>query len=261
VKYNSSLPLFICAIAVAFEGCYVGPSIWDGQWTLNKLKSDYGGPTFSIAISPSGEYQIDNGAYDYSFRCDGKEYPAPSGNTTSCTQVSALAIALRQRTSGDAAATTRWEVSADGKTLTTWGKKIQPDGSLRPEEKVFERISGASGFSGRWRETKPLESLSRTAVLVLNHGAFHLEFPDIGQFSDSRANEAASPVRGLNEPLGFSRSVRILDARQLQTEDSFAGRIIRRTTWRISENGRTLYVESWAPESPAQKDLLVYERY
>jgi hypothetical protein len=155
VKYKSSL-LFVCAIAVAFEGCYVGPSIWDGEWTLNKLKSNYAAPTFSIAISPSGEYRVDNEAYGYSFRCDGKEYPAPSDNTTSCTQISSLAIALRQRTSGDAPATTRWELSADGKTLTTRENKIQPGGSLKYFEKVFERISGSGGFNGRWRETKPL---------------------------------------------------------------------------------------------------------
>ncbi len=127
-------------------------------------------------------------------------------------------------------------------------------------EKVFERISGSSGFAGQWRETKPLESLSKTVVLILNYSAFHFENAETGQFSDSRANDAPSPIRGANQPDGFTRSVQIVGPRQLQTEDTFEGRVIGRTTWKVSDDGHTLYEESWIPESPAQKDLLVYQR-
>ena len=261
MKDKSSIPLIICAIALALEGCKFSPTVWDGQWTLNKIKSHYAAPTLSITVSPSGEYRVYNDAFAYSFRCDGNDYPAASGDTTSCTQINSHAIALKQKMSAAVAIHALWELSADGKTLTINANKIQIDRSVKNGEKIFERISPSSGFTGRWRDTKPLESLSRTVVLVLNYGAFHLEYPDLGQFSDSRVNDPPSPIRGLNQPSGFSRSIQILGARQLQTEDSFAGRVVRRTNWRVSDDGRTLYEESWVPESPAQKNLLVYEKY
>lgn len=269
VKDKFPFLLLLCAIPVTLAGCMgCAPTPWDGQWTLNEAKSHYFAPTFSVALSPSGEYRVNNGAFGYSFRCDGKEYPAASGATTSCTQISPRAIALKGL--ADAVSTNaRWELAADEKTLTITADRIQIDGSgegdsgrgvVKKQERVFERISGTSGFTGRWRETKPLESLSKTVVLILNYGAFHFENAETGQFSDSRADRAATPIRGANQPDGFTRSVQIIAPRQLQTEDNFEGRVIQHTSWKVSDDGKTLYEESWTPENPTQKDLLVYQK-
>ncbi len=267
MKDRSSSLLFVCATAVIFAGCHHIQSPWDGQWTLNTAKSHYAAPTFLVALSPSGEYRVDNGAFSYAFRCDGKDYSAASGHTTSCTQISPRAIALKGL--ADAVSTNaRWELSADGKVLTITAERIQIDGSgegdagrgVKDQEKVFERISGASGFTGQWREMNPLESLSKTVVLILNYSAFHFENAETGQVSDSRADHPATPIRGANQPEGFTRSVQILGPRELQTEDTFEGRVIGRTTWKVSDDGHTLYEESLAPERPAQKDLLVYQK-
>lgn len=260
MKVKSSFLLFICAISVAFEGCKFTPSPWDGLWNLNKSKSRCIPPTFSIAVSPSGEYHVDNGRFSYSFRCDGKDDPADAAHMTSCSTISPREIALTEKTTASMTINTHWILSADGKTLITRRGLIQRGGSVKDQEKVFERISGSSGFSGHWREADPLQSLPRTVVLILNYSAFHVEYDDTGQFSDSRDNEPATPIQGLNEPLGFSRSVKILGPRQIQTEDSYAGRVVRRSTWKVSDDGKTMYEESWAPDSPTQKDLLVYER-
>jgi hypothetical protein len=163
----------------------------------------------------------------------------------------------------------RWELSADGKTLTITAERIQIDGSgegdagrgvVKHQEKVFERGSGSSGFTGQWKEINPLESLSKTVVLILNYSAFHFENAETGQVSDSRADHPATPIRGANQPEGFTRSVQILGPRELQTEDTFEGRVIGRTSWKVSDDGHTLYEESWTPGSPAQKDLLVYQK-
>jgi hypothetical protein len=268
VKDKSPILLFLCAITGVFAGCHHTPSPWDSQWTLNTAKSHHAALTFSVAIYPSGEYRVDNGAFSYVFRCDGKNYSAAFGHTTSCTQIGPHAIALKGL--ADAISTNaRWELSADGKTLIITADRIQIDGSgegdagrgvVKHQQKVFERVSGSSGFTGQWREMNPLESLSKTVVLVLNYSAFHFENSETGQVSDSRANDAPSPIRGANQPDGFARSVQIVGPRQLQTEDTFEGRSIRRTTWKVSDDGKSLYEESWAPESPTQKDLLVYQK-
>jgi hypothetical protein len=268
MKAKSPSLLSLCGIAATLAGCFSGPTPWDGQWTLNKAKSHYAAPTFSVALSPSGEYRVDNGAFTYSFLCYGKDYSAASGHTTSCIQISPRAIELRGL--ADAVSTkARWELSADSKTLTITADRIQFDGSgegdagrgvVKHQQKVFERVSGSSGFTGQWREINPLESLSKTVVLILNFSAFHFENAETGQVSDSRANDPATPIRGANQPDGFTRSVQILGPRHLQTEDTFEGRVIQRTTWKVSDDGHTLYEESWLPGNPTQKDLLVYQK-
>jgi hypothetical protein len=252
--------LFICAIAVVVGGCSGAPSVWDGRWELNELKSDFIGPTFSIAISPAGEYRVDNEAFGYSFHCDGKEYPTGSGHTTTCNQVSPLAIALKGRTNGALVTNTQWELSKDGKTLTAKGNNIQQDGSSKYVERAFERITASTGFAGRWRDTKPFDSQPKILVLALNHGVLHLEYPEIGQFSDAPVNGNEVAVHGPKVHPGTTYSVKMHDPHQFEGEVRFAGRTVRRSDLRLSNNGQTLFDESWVPGSSDRRDLLVFEK-
>ena len=261
MKVKSSLLLLFCLTAAVSAGCHHTPSPWDGQWTLDELKSHFAAPTLTIAISPDGIYHVDDGTIDYSFHCDGKPYPTPVGGFISCSQTDPTTIALKEKTNGSDSTNTRWELSADGKTLTAIHKLIQIGGSTKDKQLVYARDSGSSGFSGRWKATKPFDSRSKTVVLILNNNAFHIESQDWGQFSDSRVDGPPTPILGANQPFGFSRSVKMLGPRQLQTEYTYATRVIRRTTWKVSDDGKTLYEESWAPENSAQKDLLVYQHY
>jgi len=267
VKVKSSLLLLLCLTAAVLAGCHHPPSPWDGQWNLDESKSHFAAPTFSITVSPGVVYHFDDGAIDYSFHCDGNPYPTTGGTGAfiSCTETDPTTIVLKENTNGPDSINTRWELSADGKTLTTITRLIQIDGSAKDKQLVYARDSngrdsGTSGFSGRWKATRPFDFRSKTVVLILNYNAFHLEYPDWGQFSDSRVDEPPTPIRGANQPFGFLRSVKILDPRQLQTEDTFAGRVILRTTWKVSDDGKTLCEESSAPKSPSQKNLLVYEK-
>ncbi|HMG84436.1 MAG TPA: hypothetical protein VK574_01760 [Terracidiphilus sp.] len=261
MKVKSSLLLLLCVAAVA--GCHFTPSPWDGQWTLHEPKSHFTAPTLSIALSPDGVYHVDDGAIDYLFRCDGNPYPTTNGTGgfISCTENDPKILVLKRNTNGPDSTNSRWELSDDGKTLTSIDRLIQIGGSTKDKQLVYARESGTSGFSGRWKATRPFDFRSKTVVLILNYNAFHFEDQEWGQFSDSRLDEPPTPIRGANQPFGFSRSVKTLGPRQLQTEDTCAGRVIRRTTWKVSDDGKTLYEESWVPKNSAQKDLLVYERY
>jgi hypothetical protein len=268
VKAKFPLLLLLSIAVTVLAGCHHWPSPWDGQWTLDESKSHFAAPTFTVSVSSEGMYHIDDGAIDYSFRCDGNPYPtaAGTGGFISCTQTDPKTIVLKEKTNGPDSIYTRWELSADGKTLTTIARLIQIGGSAKDKQLVYARDSsardtGTSGFSGRWKAVRPFDSRSKTVVLILNYNHFHFEDSDWGQFSDSLVDEPPRPICGANQPFGFSRSVKILGPRQLQTEDTFSGRVILRTTWRVSDDGKTLFEESWASEKPTEKNLLVYGRY
>jgi hypothetical protein len=253
--------LFVCAIVVVIEGCSGAQSPWDGKWKLNELKSNFVGPTFSIAISPAGDYRIDNEASGYSFRCDGKDYPTGSGHTTSCDQINSLTIALKGKTNGVLSTDSIWEVSKNGKTLTINGNRTQSDGSIKHTEKVSERISGSTGFAGRWKDANPLDSQPKMLVLAVNQGVLHFEYPDIGQYSDSPLNGTQVPIHGPKVQPGTTYSAKMLDPHQLQMALSFAGKVVRLSNLRLSDDEQTLFAESWTPEHPDERDLRVFEKH
>ena len=262
MKDISSLLILLCVAAVA--GCHHTQSPWDGEWTLDEPKSHFAAPAFTVAVSPDGMYHVEDGAIDYSFRCDGNPYPTAAAGTVgsiSCTQTDPTTIVLKEKTNGPDSTNTRWELSADNRTLTTIDRLIQIGGSTKDKQIVWTRDSGSRGFSGRWKATNPFDVLSKTVVLILNYNSFHFEDSVWGQFSDSRFGDPPAIIRGANQPFGYARSVRLLGPREIQTEDTFAGRVILHTTWRVSDDGKTLYEESWAPKNSAQKDLLVYQHY
>jgi hypothetical protein len=247
----------------ALVGCYHTPSPWDGQWTLDESKSHFAAPTFTVTISPEGLYHVEDGAIDYSFHCDGKPYPTASGSDTFifCNQIAPATLVLKKDSSPNTT-NTRWELSADGKTLTAIHRLIRIDGSAKDKQVVYARDSSTSGFSGSWKATKPYDTRSKTIVLILNYDTFHFEDHDWGQFSDSLLQEPPSPIRGANQPSGFLRSAKLISPREIHTEDSTsAGRVILRTSWKVSEDGHTLYEESEIPTNPAQKNLLVYKKH
>jgi hypothetical protein len=266
MKAKSSL-LLLCIAAAALPGCR-NPSPWDGQWTLDEAKSHAAAPTFTIELSPEGVYHVDDGAIDYSFRCDGNPYPTTggTGGFISCAQPNSTTLVLKKNTNGPDSTNTRWELSADGKTLTTVDQLIQIDGSAKDKHLVWvrdsnPRDSGTTGFSGRWKAANPFDSRTKTVVLILNYDSFHFEDREWGQFSDSRFGEPPAVIRGANQPFGYARSVKLLGPLDIQTEDTCAGRVILRTSWKVSDDGKTLSEESWAPENPTQRNLLVYRRY
>ncbi len=261
MKAKSSL--LFCLTAAVLAGCHHIQSPWDGEWTLDESKSHFAAPTFTVAVSPEGMYHFDDGAIDYSFRCDGNPYPTAAGtdSSISCTQTDPSTIILKEKTNGPDSTNTRWELSSDGRTLTTVARLIQIGGSTKDKRLIYARDSGKSGFSGRWKATRPFDSRPKTVVLILNFNSFHIENSDWGQFSDSRFGEPPTIIRGANQPFGFSRSVKLLAPREIQTEDTFSGRVILRTTWKVSDDGHTLSEESFVPTNPTQKNLLVYDKF
>ena len=263
MKVKSSLLLLFCLTAAVLAGCHHWPSPWDGQWNLDESKSSLAAPTFSIAISPEGVYHVDDGAIDYSFRCDGNPYPTTNGTGgfISCTENGPKILVLKKNTNGPDSTNTRWELSEDGKTLTTIDRLIQIGGSTKDKQLVWARDSGSRGFSGRWKATNPFDSRTKTVVLILNYNSFHFEDRDWGQFSDSQLDAPPTSILGANQPFGYARSVKMIDPRQIQTEDTCAGRVILHTNWKISDDGRTLSEELWSPKNQARKDLLVYGRF
>jgi hypothetical protein len=78
---------YVLSLIVAMNAstCLAESNAWTGTWHLNETKSQSPGPSFTELVTPQGEYQMNNGRFSYSFRCDGKEYPtARIGASCAC---------------------------------------------------------------------------------------------------------------------------------------------------------------------------------
>jgi hypothetical protein len=153
--------------------CFASPNPTEGTWKLNELKSSVPGPSLAISISPTGEYHFDNGTNTYSFRCDGREYPAATNQTISCTQAIDSLINVTTKAHGKTVRTSHWELSADGRALTIKRTAIEADGSAKTSETVYSRPSASAGFAGDWLDTKRLES-RLSLLIVRNETSLHL---------------------------------------------------------------------------------------
>jgi hypothetical protein len=250
---------FVCVIPMIVLGCHRASPVWDGTWKLNESKSSIPGPNFSITISPEGEYHLDNGTYNDSFRCDGKEYSTKPNRTMSCLQTSAFVIDTTSKENG-VVATTHWELSPDGRMLTLKRTSIQADGSVKPRETVYSHTSGSSiGFAGGWTNTKRLESRPQL-VLVLKERSLHIAFPESGQFTDPALDGSDAPIHGPGVPQRLTMAIRPHGRQEFLTVKKVGDQIINQGSLSLSADGRILVEEYWSPSAPDQKATLVYEK-
>lgn len=258
---NLHMGLWFLVIFLTLQGCEhrESGSLWTGTWKLDASKSQAYGSYFTIAIASDGLITVTNEAYDFSFRCDDTEFKNGTNHTTVCIRSNNEQWNLSGRTDGKDAGTSIWKISPDGTTFTIRSNEIQ-NGASQAVEMTYIRRSGTNGFAGQWQDTAPLRNHPKILEIGLNGKRLHLEYPEIGQYSDSLLGGVASPVHGPRVKPGSTIFVSATSPRQLSTQQMFSGKVIRYGTMDISDDGRTLLQESWKPESPSERDRLIYNK-
>jgi hypothetical protein len=250
---------FASVVSVGAAACFGSMPTWNGTWKLNEFKSKIPGPNFSIAVS-SGQFRFYDGTYAYSFRCDGKEYPARDGFSISCVQPSAVAIDFTTKNNGKRIGKAHWELSADGKTLIVDRSSAKTVSSAKPTRVVYLRLYGSTGFAGGWSDKKRLESLPSQLHLALTRRTLKMSFPGNGQYMDPPLDGGDAPCHGPGMQQGLTIAIKRDGPREFLTVKKAYGRIINLGFLSLSANGRILTEEYWAPNRPDQKAVLVYER-
>jgi len=245
--------------AITSLPCFAASPAWDGTWKLNASKSSIPGPIFTIALTPNGEYHVENGTLGYTFGCDGKEYPTSAGRTISCKLDNSLVMDTTSRENGKIVRSDHWQLSSDGSQLTHSGSQPQADGSTKSNFSAFVRISGSAGFAGGWTDPKRLESHPRL-VLEVKGSTLHLALLEAGQYTDAKLDGSDSAMHGPGLPKGMSVAIRPNGEYELLTTKKVDGRVINQGSLKLSANGLTLVEEYWSPSRPDEKAVLVYDK-
>lgn len=253
--------IVLYALAVT-AGCRSSSPDWNGIWKLNPSKGNFQGGIFTVSISTDGVYHYDDDRSSLTFRCDGEYRPMPTGNnrTQACVKSSATTLDMTRMENGVKTNTSHWELSADGKILTTTTTAFRPSGPVITAQVGASRISGSNGFAGQWRDTSYLQQRA-DMTLRLDSQTLHIAYPSAGQYIDAPLDGLDAAVRGSHVREGATYAVRPAGRRKFLTVTKSNGEVITQGSLELSGDGRTITESWWNPSHPSGKaGRFVYER-
>lgn len=155
--------------------------------------------------------------------------------------------------------TTHWELSADGKVLTSTATAFRPSGPVIISKLVASRISGSNdfAFAGQWQDTSFLQRHAGLS-LWLDSQYLHIGSPNAGV--DAPLNGTETPPHGSSSKVGMTYAVRKAGEREFIILAKQDGKEVMQESLKLSDDGRVI-TDSWSnPARPTDKATLVYEK-
>jgi hypothetical protein len=231
-----------------------------GKWKLNPGKSQFTGTTMTFEPLPSGEMRATAEGQSYTFKADGKEYPAIFGSTAAWKQLDTSTWEATYKAKGTVLSTDTHTVSGDGKTLTVRAKGTKPDGASFENTAIYQRVSGEAGLTGKWKSTKVAISSPETMDFSASEGdALSWTVPSYKITTVLAFDGKDHPVEGPTVPANFTIAATRKGARAFELVEKVNGKVVYRGTYRVSEDGKTL-TASFTPEGTNEKVTAVYDR-
>ena len=235
------------------------PSPWSGTWKLNVARSKRPGSNFSIKLGPTGEYEVTTASFTDRFRCNGRAYPLPgSGGTITCNQPSPTVLDTVFRRNGKITGKTHRELSVHDTIMTSSATGMGP--TPKTTKRVYQRLTGTTGFVGAWRDQNLLEDEPQIMVTELRERRLRISFPGRKQFEDVPLDGSDSRVQGLSPGLNATLAAQLSGPLTISTKKKIDGRLIEEGTITLSPDGRTLLTTFWGLVYPNVKSFFVYDR-
>lgn len=231
-----------------------------GKWKLNVAKSDFGETTVTFAQTGSGEMQFTAAGQSYTFRVDGKDYPALLGRTATWKQIDANTWETVNKQDGKPLFTDTTRLSPDGRTLTVNAKGPKPAGGTFDQTVVYERVSGGPGLTGKWK-TKNVQTSAPTVLERVPSGTDGLtvNIPDFKITSDVKFDGKDYPAVGSGVPPGLTLAIEKTGPRSFDMTEKQNGKPLFKLSFTVSADGKTL-TETGGPIGVSEKFKAVYDR-
>lgn len=231
-----------------------------GKWKLNPEKSQFTGTTMTVEQLPSGEMRLTVEGQSYTFKADGKEYPAIFGSTAAWKQADPNTWEATYKTKGAVLSTDTHKLSSDGKTLTVISKGTKPDGASFENTAVYERVSGSTGLAGKWKTAKVAISSPETMEFsAAKDGGLSWTVPAYKISTALTFDGKDHPVVGPTVPANFTIAATSKGDRAFELVQKMDGKVVYRGTYSLSADGKTL-TASFTPEGTTEKVTAVYDR-
>jgi len=186
-----------------------------GEWKLDSARSDFGDTSFTISQTPSGGMQFSADGQSYTFKTDGKEYPAMFGGVAAWKSIDASTWEVTNKLNGTLLGTDTYRLSADGKSLTVNSKGPKPSGGTFDDTTTFQRVSGTSGIAGKWK-TKNYKSSAPDVMQLAAAGADGMTFTIIDQKAVCNLKFDGKDYPSTGDPNSDARSYTKVNAHTLK---------------------------------------------
>ena len=231
-----------------------------GKWKMNPAKSDFGQTTMTYEQLPSGEMKATMAGQTYTFRTDGKDYPAVFGADAAWTSLGPTSWQTVWKMKGKVLSTDTLTLAADGKTLTVNTKGTKPNGEPIDDTVVAARVSGGPGLSGTWK-TKNVKSSSPSVLEFAASGTDGLTFRivDMQLSCEAKLDGKDHPCSGPTIAPGWTVMIAKQGARALDMTIKNNGKILFKSLYTVSADGKTL-TDHGTVVGTKEKTTVVYDR-
>lgn len=172
---------------------------------------------------------------------------------------SATALDLTRKENGATTNAYHWDLSDEGKLLTSTATEFRPSGPVVTSQIVASRMSGSNNFAGQWQDTSYLRRHADMALKLDSH-MLHISYPNAGQYIDAPFDGADVPVRGPHAPKGMTYAARMVRQREINTVAKRNGKAIIQGFLELSEDGRVITDSWWRPGQNSDRGTIVYEK-
>lgn len=254
------LGIALIVLAASAGSAMAADSPFAGTWKLNADKSKYTGTTFTYAKTPAG-YRYSNGAtVAYSFGVDGKDYPTVADRTTAWTKNADGSWDSVAKANGTVLAKSHRSLSAGGAKLMVSTTVYRADGTTVDEKDVFDRVSGAKGLAGKWRDVKASGGADTMTISTPSAGRFEIDDPIDKETTAGPTDGTPVEVKGPTAPPGLMISRKAVGAHKWDTVTTLKGKVYAHGVMTVSADGKTLTDISWVPGKEAEKSVDTYDK-
>jgi hypothetical protein len=229
---------------------------WDGTWKLDLSKSHLAGSSFTYSKNDNGTWRYSDGSQvSYDFALDGKPYKAiTSDYTLVATPNGDHAITFVYQFKGNTTSTSRQTLSADGKTLTDHNTGTHPDGSKIDDTTVYTRVSGASGFFGKWRSTKVNVSVPDSWIIsTAADGTLTWNIPAYKETIQGKPDGTPLPISGPQVSPSVTIAIKQVSPHRMDYTVQFNGKTVGLGSQVLAADGKSFTDSSWNPGQESEK--------
>ena len=233
----------------------------DGAWRLDQSKSHFEGSTFTYTKKSDGLWNFSDGSnVSFDFGTDGKPYKTVDNDDTTTTKMeNDHSWTYTGEFKGKVVSKTHQEVSADGKTLTEHTTSYRPDGTTAESDATYTRVSGTTGFAGKWKTAK-IHSSSPDSYTISSgsNGTVTWTIPSQEAYVVSHMDGTPEPIHGPTYAEGFTIAHKRVNERQVTYEVALKGKALAEGRVVVAADGRTMTDTSWSPGKESEKTISFY---
>jgi len=244
-------------IGLLTVGASAADAPYMGKWKFNQAQSQLTGSTFSLENASNGMIRFDLQGFAYTFKTDGKEYPAPDGSMNTWKATGPDQFDVTSKLNGKVVAL--YSLTAKDKALTLKISQKKPDGTSFDSSAAYTRVSGGPGVMGKWKSTEV--KIPALSVELSANGGDGITWKDDTGFTcsakfDGKDYQAGGSMAGSKVMLSFKK----ISDRSFEMTTKIDGKPFFVDTFTVSEDGKML-TDNGAPVStPQEKVKAVYDR-